>query len=101
MAVAPGPNNVTSSVPGSPVVAINPGQFGAFITNPLTAADQGLAAAEQLFVNEVGPASLGANGTTIALAPGESFTPSLKNSPVAVTVCAASPLHAFAVVSWI
>lgn len=96
-----GPNNITSATPGSPVVAINPGQFGAFITNPLTAGDQGLPVAEPLMVNEVGPATLSASGTTIALQPGDTFHPFAQNSTVPVTVVARSPLHRYSVSQWI
>jgi len=62
----------TPTSPGVPVNAIAPNQSGGYIVNPLLAIDQGLTNAEVLYVNQVGPATVNANGTTIALQPGQS-----------------------------
>ena len=64
-----------SSVPnsGTPVTAIPANPVGGFITNPLTAADQGIATAEPLYISIVGDPALAANGTTFALQPGQTW----------------------------
>jgi hypothetical protein len=68
--------------------------IGGVIINPLSAADQGLATAEPLFVDFTGPAYSYVTGTTQELAPGESV-----NIPADCTtgawVCAASGMHQF------
>jgi hypothetical protein len=90
---------VTSATPGLPVNAISANQSGGYIVNPLLAADQGLAAAEVLYVNQVGPAVVVANGTTIALQPGQSYTVVPQTTtPVSVTSSSAS--HKFTAVMW-
>jgi hypothetical protein len=70
---------------------------GGTIFNPLSAADQGLSAAEPLFVDLTGPAYASAKASTIALDPGASI-----ELPAALTrgawVNAASGGHKFTVV---
>ena len=61
-------------VGGTPVVAIYSNMAGGIIQNPASAADQGIAAAEPLFVNFAGDATLGQIGSTIELDLGESVT---------------------------
>lgn len=90
---------VTSSTPGSPVIAIDVNQAGGYIVNPFDASDQGLATAESLYVNQVGNATLQANGTTIALQPGQSYT-IIPFTTTPVTVVSASANHSFTAVMW-
>jgi hypothetical protein len=61
------------SVGGQSVVAVYGGVQGAIIWNPATAADQGLRAAELLYLDPTGPALLFANETCIALFPGQFY----------------------------
>jgi hypothetical protein len=89
----------TGTSPGVPINAIAANQSGGYIVNPISAADQGLAAAEVLFVNQVGPSNTQANGTTIALQPGQSYTViPFTTSPV--SVASLSPSHKFTAVQW-
>jgi hypothetical protein len=89
----------TGSSPGVPINAIAANQSGGYIVNPIAAADQGLAAAEVLYVNQVGPSNTQANGTTIALQPGQSYTViPFTTSPV--SVASLSPSHKFTSVQW-
>jgi len=84
---------------GVPVNAIAANQSGGYVVNPLLAADQGLGASEVLYINQVGAATVAANGTTIALQPGQSYTViPLTTTPVSV----ASPSggHKFTAVQW-
>ena len=75
--VLPSPLTVNAIVTGgAPVVAVPAnaaGLNGGWITNPVTVADQGISAAEYLYVDIVTDAVVGWNGTTVALAPGQSF----------------------------
>jgi hypothetical protein len=90
---------ITSATPGLPVNAISPNQSGGYIVNPLLAADQGLATAEPLYVNQVGTCTVNANGTTIALQPGQSYTViPLTTTPVSVASLSAN--HKFTAVMW-
>jgi hypothetical protein len=93
-----GPASQTGT-PGIPVTAIQSNQAGGYIVNPLLAADQGIAAAEVLFVNQVGPSDTQANGTTIALQPGQSYTV-IPNTTTPVSVAALSANHKFTAVQW-
>ena len=90
----------TPTSPGIPVNAISSNQAGGYIVNPLLAVDQGLTVAEVLFVNQVGPANVIANGTTIALEPGQSYT-IIPNTTTPVSVASASANHKFTAVQWI
>lgn len=94
-----GPNTQTGTSPGVAVIAIDANMSGGYIVNPLAAADQGLPVAEVLYINQVTVASLNANGTTIALQPGQSYTV-IPNTTTAVTVASASPNHQFTAVQW-
>lgn len=89
----------TSPTPGTPVIAIDVNQAGGYIVNPVAATDQGLASPEPLYVNQVGNALLQANGTTISLQPGQSYS-IIPNTTTPVTVSAASPNHKFTAVMW-
>jgi D-lyxose ketol-isomerase len=89
----------TSTTPGIAVNAIIANQTGGYIVNPLLAADQGLAAAEVLYVSQVTAATLNANGTTIALEPGQSYTV-IPNTTTPVSVASNSASHKFTSVQW-
>jgi hypothetical protein len=95
-----GPNVETPSSPGVPVNAIAPNQTGGYIVNPLTAADQGLPTAEVLYVDQVAGANTQANGTTIALQPGQSYTV-IPSTTTPVTVASNTPNHKFTAVQWV
>jgi hypothetical protein len=95
-----GPAVQTPASPGVPVNAIASNQSGGYIVNPLLAADQGIATAEVLYVNQVGPADVQANGTTIALEPGQSYTV-IPNTTTPVSVASSSPNHKFTAVQWV
>lgn len=75
------------------------GVNGGFITNPASAADQGLANAEDLFVDPVGAASEAGNGTTFRLAPGQTWS-LIPGQTTPTSVNAASSGHKFSVVKW-
>lgn len=94
-----GPATQTSGTPGVAITAIAPNQSGGYIVNPLLAADQGLGTAEVLYVNQVGSAVLQANGTTVALQPGQSYTV-VPQTTTPVTVASASANHNFTAVQW-
>lgn len=95
-----GPNTQTGASPGVPVNAIDPNQSGGYIVNPLLAADQGIAVAEVLYVSQVGPSDVNANGVTIALQPGQSFTV-IPNTSTPVSVASLSANHKFTAVQWV
>ena len=90
----------TSVTPGIPVNAIAQNQTGGYIVNPLAASDQGIATAEVLYVNQVLPATVVGNGTTIVLQPGQSYTV-IPNTTTSVSVAANSPNHKFTAVQWV
>lgn len=94
-----GPNAITSTTPGTAVVAIAANQAGGYIVNPTDPVDQGLTDPEVLYVNQVSNATLQANGTTIALQPGQSYTV-IPNTTTPVTVSAKSASHKFTAVQW-
>ena len=89
----------TPATAGLPVNAIAANQSGGYIVNPLTGADQGLANPEVLYVNQVGPCDTQANGTTIALQPGQSYTV-IPATTTPVSVASISPNHKFTAVMW-
>jgi hypothetical protein len=94
-----GPNTQTPSTPNTAITAIPANQAGGYIVNPLSATDQGLGANEVLYVDQVGPAKTTANGTTIALQPGQSYY-IIPNTITPVTCASNSPSHKFTAVCW-
>lgn len=99
-AVSPQPGLVTQiTTAGQAVTVAMPPILGGYVANPLSAADQGIATAETLYVNPCGPALLQANGATLALAPG-----AIWNMPggsiTGVSVNSATAGHKFSVVKW-
>jgi hypothetical protein len=95
----PGLATQTPSTANQPIAAIDVNQAGGYITNPIQPADQGLATAEPLYVNQVGPATTLANGTTIALQPGQTYSV-IPYTTTQVSVASASPNHKFTAVQW-
>jgi D-lyxose ketol-isomerase len=89
----------TPSTAGLAVNAIAANQSGGYIVNPLLATDQGLATAEVLYVNQVTDADVQANGTTVALEPGQSYTV-IPNTTTPVSVASQSASHKFTAVMW-
>jgi len=96
---AAGTNTQTPTTPGTAIQAIPANQAGGYIVNPLSATDQGLAANEVLYVDQVGNAKTTANGTTIALQPGQSYTV-VPFTVTVVSVASASASHKFTAVCW-
>lgn len=69
-------SGVNTFVPtgGTSVIAVPINPSGGYITNPITAADQGITTVEPLFIDPVGTAAtLHANGTIFALQPGQTW----------------------------
>jgi len=84
------------------VVAIGP-IVGGFLTNPLNAAAQGIAAAENLYVDMVGiPGSTddAAHGTTVILQPGQNYAIPPLNYNIVLRVNAATSGHAISGSVW-
>jgi hypothetical protein len=85
------------------VVAIGP-LNGGFLYNPPNAAAQGLVTAENLNVDLVGPPGAGdayGNGTTVVLAPGQTFTlPAPLGANVQLWANAVTSGHKFSCVIW-
>ena len=100
--VQPGTNS-TVSVAGTAIEAVPVNPNGGIITNPLTAADQGLtgagAVAEPLYINPIGAAALAGNGSTFALAPGQSWIV-IPGQTTPTSANAATAGHKFSVVFW-
>ena len=84
---------------GTAVIVIAGGPNGGIITNPYTAADQGIANTEPLYVNPVGTATTNGNETTFALQPGQSWT-AIPGQTTATSVNAATNGHKFSAISW-
>jgi archaellum component FlaG (FlaF/FlaG flagellin family) len=102
MAVNPQPGtNSVVTVGGTAVEAVPASpQGGGIITNPTTNTDQAIAGtAEPLYVCAIGPATLQANGTTFALAPGQSWNV-IPGQMSNTTVNAATGGHKFSVIWW-
>ena len=87
---------------GTAVTAVSGPVNGGWIVNPLTATDQGIGAAEPLYVDNTSatPGTTG-NGTTTAIAAGGSYSliPSTNGSYV-VGINAATSGHKIACVRW-
>jgi hypothetical protein len=67
----------TILVGGTAVVAVTGPIYGGFLTNPFSAAAQGVPTAENLYIDMVGvpgATDATANGTTVLLQPGQNFT---------------------------
>ena len=90
---------LTSSVTnaGESVAVSTGGEKGGFITNPSSAADQGLAEAESLYVNPIGVATLEGNETTFEIPPGGTWQ-FIADQSTPTFVNAASAGHKFSCV---
>lgn len=98
MGVTPVPGLVsTVAVGGAAVTAVGPNPNGGFITNPATAADQGIVTVEPLYINPVATAGTSGNGTTFALAPGQTWL-IIPGQTTPTSVNAASNGHKFSVI---
>lgn len=84
---------------GTPVTVFPAGINGGFIQNPASATDQGLGATEPLYVNAVGAAGTAGNGTTFALAAGQTWT-AIPGQTTVTSVNATSSGHKFAATYW-
>lgn len=97
------PGMASETHDGGAAIQVSPGGVGAgdivggTITNPLSAADQGLDVAEVLFVDFTGPAYSYETGTTGVLQPGESIDIPA-NCTTGAWVCSPSDHHQFTVV---
>lgn len=99
-AVTPIPGvNSQVSVGGTSVVAVAANPNGGYITNPVAASDQAIVAAEVLYVNPIGAATLAANGQTVAIQPGGTYD-IIPGQTTPTYVNAATSGHKFTVVSW-
>jgi hypothetical protein len=89
---------------GGTAVSVFPGPInGAVIINPPNATAQGVALAENLYVSMVntpGSTDATANGTTIVLVPGASYTFPALATGVTVKANAASSGHKFTAIDW-
>jgi hypothetical protein len=88
---------------GTAVTVITGPCRGGFITNPVSAAAQGLESTENLYLDEVntpGSTDATANGTTQLLQPGQSFTFPPLRTGVTVRVNATSAGHLFSGNVW-
>jgi hypothetical protein len=83
----------TPIIPGNPVNALAANLSGGYILNPATA--PGL-----LYIDPTGPASISANGTTLALPPGQPFY-AIPGSTLPVSVASTFPNHQFVSVQWV
>jgi hypothetical protein len=83
----------TPLVPGNPINALAANLSGGYILNPASAPGN-------LFVDPTGPASISANGTTLALAPGQPFY-AIPGSTLPVSVASTFPQHQFVSVQWV
>ena len=101
--VTPIPGNASQVVTaGTPVIAVNPGPNGGFITNPYLAADQGFDPAdppENLYVNVVTAATQEGNDTTVCLYPGQTM-PLIPGQTTPTSVNSKRSGHKFTVTSY-
>ena len=87
------------AVGGTAVTVGGPPWNGCYITNPLTAADQGIATAEPLYVNPIGTATVNGFNQTVALQPGQTWN-GIPGSIFGISVNAPTGGHRFTFVRW-
>lgn len=88
---------------GTPITVATGPINGGYVTNPLNAAAQKIATAENAYLDMVGnPGSTdaNANGSTVLLAPGQNFDLPVLAAGITVKVNAATSGHALTVVTW-
>jgi hypothetical protein len=100
--VTPQPGLASSIVvAGTPITVAGSNPNGGYITNPITAADQGFdpnAAPEPLFIDPTGqPATTQGNGTTFRLEPGQTWF-LIPGQTTTTSANAATAGHKFSVV---
>lgn len=100
--VTPAPGlTVQIAVGGTAVIVAGPNPNGGYITNPISAVDQGLPASsapEPLFIDPTGkPATTQGNGTTFRLEPGQTFE-LIPGQTTTTSVNAATTGHKFSAV---
>jgi hypothetical protein len=83
----------TPATAGQPINAIGANMSGGYVSNPSNAPGV-------LYVNPTGPASNVANGTTIALPPGQPFYV-IPQSTLPISVASDFPNHVFVSVQWL
>lgn len=98
-AVTPGGGVFAVPVGGTAVSVGSPPFNGCYITNPLTAADQGIGTAEALYVNPAGAATVTGFNATVALQPGQTWS-GIPGSTLPISVNAPTSGHRFAFVRW-
>jgi hypothetical protein len=82
----------TGRAAGIPVNALDAGLTGGYIVNPASST-------ADLMIDPTGSASLAANGTTLALPPGQTYF-AIPNSTLPVSVVSSVPDHIFVSVQW-
>lgn len=100
--VTPAAGTVSSITTGGTAVTVITGPInGGYLTNPINLSAQGIAAAENLYVDPVGtPGSTDANGngTTVILVPGQNYTIPALAATKTLKANAATSGHKFTVV---
>jgi hypothetical protein len=92
----------TPATPGTSIIAIDVNQSGGYIVNPSDPVDQGQASTATpavLYVNNVTNAQTAANGTTLALQPGQGYN-IIPNASTPVSVASKIANHSFTAVMW-
>jgi len=89
----------TVATGGTAVSPLAASANGYYITNPLTATDQGIGSVEPLYLDVTKAATTTGNGTNLALQPGQTFY-GIPQSTVTVSVNAATSGHKFVCVQW-
>jgi len=99
---SPGAGSASTVVTGgTAIVAVGGPVRGCYITNPASATDQGIGAAESLYVDPAKAATLTGNGSNTALVPGQSWScPASMASGSNVSVNATTSGHKLTVVVW-
>ena len=85
---------------GTATTAINGPYNGFYIYNPPTATGQGIATAEDLFVDTTNAATTTGNGTNSELVSGQSFSWGIGSASNSVSVNAATSGHKFTCERW-
>lgn len=102
--ITPAAGTTSTVVTGGTAVTLVTGPIkGGYITNPINLASQGIAAAENAYIDPVGsPGSTdtAGNGTTVILTPGQTYSLPALSTGVLVKGNAATSGHKFTVVVW-
>jgi hypothetical protein len=93
----------TITTGGTAITVLSGPISGGIISNPLTAAGQGIATAENLYISFIGiplATEAGGVGSTLTLAPGQSYNIPALASGVNLKANAATSSHKFTAFSW-